>query len=430
MRLPLFAIAIIWLGNETMASDTRDIQDKVKEGTTVGTEIIRTLGDDTVSKAFGKIGKIAAKIGPFLGAIGPAIALLGLFSDTPELTAIKEGFAKMDTKFDEVFNKFDEVDNLIRETSLKTQYVSYEHTILSLSKYLRRMLNAPNKQLAATYKSLFIQKFTHSNRLATSSVWEGMMGKGIFSTNIPTEAMKFFDNNRKRVQKVIKGAINLILQGVKVELAYETARGNDTLYLGKQKLWKDRISQLVDKAKRYDNDVKNKLQDQMNIDIEKRLKEWKDKSHGDFANNLYHFLLGKYDWRIWYVVSYHELHGSGKHWGHECSGRYHSFRRYGRNLRVASRDPDDYPTFDRNGAGSALTNLKVKNCWSNWWNSGCDLLGAETVYNNLPKTWTGGCSNAAAVGVISGNSENIKWKAPWYRMNYYWNAGYMIYIFG
>ena len=130
MRLLPFVIAIIWLGNETRASDTMDIIDKVKEGTSVATEIIKALGDDKVSKTFGKIGKIAAKIGPFLGAIGPAVALLGLFSDSAELTAIKEGFAKMDKKFDEVFNKFDEVDNLIRETSLKTQYVSYEHTIL------------------------------------------------------------------------------------------------------------------------------------------------------------------------------------------------------------------------------------------------------------------------------------------------------------
>ena len=152
MRLLSCAIAIIWLGNGTWATETRDIIDKVEQGTAVAEGIIAALGDDQVSKAFRKIGTIAAKIGPFLGAIGPAIALLGLFHDSAELTAIKEGFADMDKKFDEVFSKFDEVDNLIRETSLKTQYVSYE--------------------------------YASSNRLATSNIWQGMMGKGVFSTII------------------------------------------------------------------------------------------------------------------------------------------------------------------------------------------------------------------------------------------------------
>ena len=221
MRLLLFAIAIIWFGNDAKGSDTRDIEDKVKEGTNVGTEIIKALGDDKVSKTFGKIGQIAGKIGPFLGSIGPAISLLSLFSDTPELTAIKEGFAKMDKKFDKVFNRFDEIDNLIRETSLKTQYVSYEHTILTLSKYLRRMLNAPTKELIASRKGTFITMYENRVKFATSNVWQGMMGEGVFSTNIPREAMKFFDNDRKRVKKVMKGTISLILQGVKVELAYE-----------------------------------------------------------------------------------------------------------------------------------------------------------------------------------------------------------------
>ena len=114
MRLLLFTIAIIWIGKECKASDQRDIQDKVGAGLAVANEIINVLGDDQVSKTFGKIGTIAAKMGPFLGAIGPAVAMFSLFFDSPELTAIKKGFATMDRKFDKVFNKFDEVKNLIR----------------------------------------------------------------------------------------------------------------------------------------------------------------------------------------------------------------------------------------------------------------------------------------------------------------------------
>ena len=339
MRLLLFTFAIIWLG-KIRASDIRDIEDKVKEGTTATTEIIKALGDDKVSKTFGKIGKVAAKIGPFLGAIGPAVALLSLFSDTPELTAIKEGFANMDKKFDEVFNKFDEVDNLIRETSLKDQYASHELTIETHSRILREMLSASNKTNAEHYKRIFIEKYAHSKRIATYMIFQGMMEEGNYYKNIPLEAMKFYDNDRKKVQKVMKGTIALILQGVKVELAYEKAIGNETGYIGKQTLWNKRIPELVNKAKEFDHKVKDNFHEQMKTDVDKKLKEWRDQGHETFSSNLYNFLNEKYDWRLWFVVSYNELYGSGKHWGGQCDqvSGYHSYRKYGRNLRVASVD--------------------------------------------------------------------------------------------
>ena len=90
-----------------------------------------------------------------------------------------------------------------------------------------------------------------------------MMREGMSTTNIPNEAMEFFDNGRKRVQNVMKGVMNLILQGGKVELAYEKARENDTFYTTKLTIWADRITQFVEKANMYNNMVKNKYQDQI-----------------------------------------------------------------------------------------------------------------------------------------------------------------------
>ena len=418
MRLLLFAIVIIWLGSATRASDIRDIQDKVLEGTSVVTEIITALGDDKVSKTFGKIGEIAAKIGPFLGAIGPAIALLGLFSDTPELTAIKEGFANMDKKFDEVFDKFDELDNLIQETSLNAQYVSYEHTILSLSGWLQEMLSADTTEDAEAYKNIFIDKYSNSDTLATSNIWQGMMSEGVFSTNIPTEAMKFFDNDRKKVQKVLKGTINLILQGVKVELAYEKATGNDANYAVKEDMWNDRITRLIEESEKYDKEVKDKYHEQMKIDVEKKLQEWRDKKHQhqECANSVYNFLDDKYDWRTWFVISYNEVNGGTKHWGRQCDGM-RKYREYGRNVRVASFDTDSQGSFDRDQAGNDLVALKYSS-------------NAETMYNNIPKEWKDTCKGAA-VGVIREGVADVKFKAPWYRMNYYvYSDDYIAYIFG
>ena len=171
------------------------------------------------------------------------------------------------------------------------------------------MFSAPTKQRFEQYKGLFIQKYTQSNRLATSSIFQGMMGQGTYYNNIPLEAMKFYDNDRKKVQKVMKGTIALILQGVKVELAYEKAIGNDANHIAKQTLWKNRITQLVNKAKVYDQKVKRNFSKQMSKDVDKKLKEWRGKTHTQFSYDLYKFLTEKYDWRLWFVVSYAELHG-------------------------------------------------------------------------------------------------------------------------
>ena len=277
------------------------------------------------------------------------------------------------------------------------------------------MLSATTKKEAASLKNIFVQKYASSDKLATSNIWQGMMREGVFSTNIPTEAMKYFDNDRKRVQKVMKGTINLILQGVKVELAYEKAKGNDGNYAAKERMWKDRITRLVEKSKKYDEQVRDKYRDQLEIDTVKKLKEWRDEGHQDFANSLYYFLEEKYDWRTWFVISYNVISGPNNHWGHQCYG-YGSFRKYNRNLRVASFDTDHQPRFNRKLAGSDLAALRYS-------------PDAKTMETNLTKRRWQLCS-VAATGVIREGVADVKFRAPWYRMNYIVGGSFIAYIFG
>ena len=239
----------------------------------------------------------------------------------------------------------------------------------------------------------------------------------LITNNIPTEAMKYFDNDRKKVQRVMKGTINLILQGVKVELAYEKVKGTVGTYAAKENIWKDRVTRLVEKAKNYDEEVKDKYRGQMETDVDKKLKEWRDEGHQGFANGLYNFLEKKYDWRTWFVISYNEIAGFDNHCGHECDGM-HRYRKYGRNLRVASFDADYQDPFNRTAAGHDLKALKYES-------------HAEKMYDNLPTRWKY-CSSGAAVGVITEGARDAKFKAPWYRMNYYQPGYYkpLVYIFG
>ena len=107
----------------------------------------------------------------------------------------------------------------------------------------------------------------------------------------------------------------------------------------------------------YDDTVKDNYKNQIKTDIDKHLVEHREDSNGRFVDVLYNFLQQKYDWRVWFVVAYKEMSGDDKDYGTECYG-YNSFRRYGRNLRVASRDGDTI--FDYASARLAIRNLKIQ----------------------------------------------------------------------
>ena len=146
----------------TRCSDAQENVKKVKAGVDAGTAIVKALGDEKFSEAFGKLGSIAGKIGPFLGALGPALSLITMFlpgQESPELKFMKEGFAKMDANFDRVLSQFRDVKNLIEKTGVKCQYSQYEQTIKSLSTNLQEMLAAPISEIA-----FYKERFHHSIR--------------------------------------------------------------------------------------------------------------------------------------------------------------------------------------------------------------------------------------------------------------------------
>ena len=235
MRLLLFGVVILWLSADTRADngEAKDALDKVNAGVEATNGIMEMLGDDEVTDKFGKIGQIAKKLGPFLGAIGPAIALISVFlpaAPSAEMKYMKKKFAEVDAKFDQVFHEFHAVKNLVMKTGLKAQYAAYEHTILSLSTKLQEYLSA-DSAYADVYNRSFIREYAYGYDGASYKVWNGMMEKSrVLSDNIAITAMDFFDNDRKEVQRVMKGVLNLLLQGVKVELAFLKARGLDQDY--------------------------------------------------------------------------------------------------------------------------------------------------------------------------------------------------------
>ena len=228
MQFLIFTVILLWLSVVTKSEDAKSTLEQVQAGVEATNDIMEVMQDEKFSKSFTKIGKVASKVGPFLSSVGPAIALVTIFlpeSPSEELQFMQKEFAKVDANFDRVFSQFGEVKNLIEKTSLKNQYAAFEHTILSLSARLQDMLAAKTRDVGV-YNRSFVREYQSSYGGAAFKIWNGMIDDNrVLSDNIPMTAMNFFNNDRKKVQRVMKGVLNLILQGVKVELAFVKAKG-------------------------------------------------------------------------------------------------------------------------------------------------------------------------------------------------------------
>ena len=428
MRLLLFTIVLVGLGGAATAVHTQATIGKVKAGVDAAKAITDVIIAQNFTENFAKIGTIATKIGPFLGAIGPALALVSILlpkSPSREMILMQKEFAKIDAKFDQVFSRFSELENLVQKAGLKAQYAQYEHTIQSLSTKLEELLGATSGDVAS-YKRFFTGEYSRSYDGATFKIWNGMMeDTNALSDNIALTAMQYYDNDRKKVQAVMKGVLNLILQGIKVELAYQTATGHDADYNVKQRDWEAKVNQLLAKLKRYDQTVKGNFQHQVEIDVPAKLAKWEGESNSQFATNLYNFLNEKYDWRDFHVLAYNELSGDNHHYVKWCGG-YKSFREKGRNLVVASVDKSKHH-IDTTSTGNTLTHVHTRHCLSN--GHRCVSYNAVDVYkSHMSHSYTSGCTYAS-VGVIEKDA-GIAHKAASHRLVVKVNGKYELHAFG
>ena len=423
LLLPLYIVVSLVYCDD----DVKETMEKVQGGIEATSDILEVLSEADVSTKFSKISKMATKVGPFLGAIGPAVSIVTLFlpeSPSPELQLMKKEFAKIDAKFDQVFEQFEDVKNLIRETSLKNQYSEYEHSILHLSGILRNILSSKSQQDAQVYNQSFITFYKSSYNGAADKLRRGIMKDMVVSDNIAEEAKLFTEYHRKRVQNIMRGILNLIMQGVKIHLAYYKLQGRDHSVSVKERDWEKKIKDLLKHMKKVDQQVKNEWHNQAIKDIKSKLKSLKGQSNKKFASNLYSFLSQKFDWRDWHVLSYNKILGYNNHKVRWCNG-YHSFRKYGRNIVVASVDKSK-KNINTSKTKKKLAKIKTKRC-DGWW-GGCYYLKAKQVFNKMPSSYRKGCTYAA-VGVIV-KSAKIAHKGPSKRLVYVTNGKYKLHAFG
>ncbi|XP_071944908.1 uncharacterized protein [Antedon mediterranea] len=414
--------------------DEAEVIDKVRAGVEAGNEIVNVFSDEHLSSQFSNdIAKFTKNIGPFLSAIGPVMALVSIFlptSPSAELKLMKTEFQKIDEKFDKVFTKFQEVKNLIQETSLKAQYGQYEGEIYALSHRLQQFLDAPTDAIEGQ-KELFIAAYSVQIDSAILIIGRGMMEESTLSDNIPKTAITYTDRHRGKVQTIMKGIMNLILQGVKVHLAYLKVKDYNAAYEDEKTFWEDNIKKLADHMIDVDTRVKDVWKQQLLTDLNNNLALLNGKSNSDFADKFYAFLTEKYDWRHWHIVVYNDISGEDNHWVRFCGG-YKSFRKHGGNTVVASCSKEE-PGSSQSYARNALNTVEILAYRRRRFPLFPDPIqppnnyGAEEIFNFLPADLRTGCTYAA-VGIIRKNA-NVHHRAPSGRLSVVERGDYKLHAF-
>ena len=215
------------------------------------------------------------------------------------------------------------------------------------------------------------------------------------------------------------GLTDLMLRGVSVELSYNRLKGKSLAFRKERKRYWNGIIQSMRKtmaaASRKLKSAKI-YRDEMKKDVDKILVNYKKRSHSEFAEAAYNFLMEKYQWRDWLVISYNDISGGSKHWQRVCSG-YLKFRVQGRNFAIASvpryRRPIGHSTM-KDAANKIINDLKIsktKKTGLFGWGRATVIKGAEEIFNGAPAEPKTICRPYAAFGVIRSGSGTV-YKAP------------------
>ena len=101
-----YNIGFLGVNNDGIPFGNSQVLDRAKKGAIAMKEIVRIVG-----QGIGGLGKVVPKIGPFLVGVGAVMQLVSLF--LPSVDPVKLEFAKLDTKFDQVFENIGQMKNLI-----------------------------------------------------------------------------------------------------------------------------------------------------------------------------------------------------------------------------------------------------------------------------------------------------------------------------
>lgn len=333
LLLSLFAVEI---ANTAGEDQMKEIQEGVKFAETITTTL-------KPIEFVGFLGSAATRAISFVSGTLKFLSLIFSHvgnSESQELLAIKRMYNEMNRRFDVVDNRLNDLSLQIDWTRVSNQYSGIERHINAIYSLLRDIYESP-LAFKIQRKEDFIQSMKSTCMLCSIELYNGIMGinKGL-SDDIIQTAMATLKNDRPKMQTFMLGLFKLLIQGITNDLAYKKfthPERDDIIY---RRQWEVRLSNLTAKMQRIDEETKSKYHTQAEKDIAlfSQTHPINSLPNRNFSENLYNFLVGKYDWRDWLVIVY-----SGKIWGvpnhinHVCDG-YRRYGMYGRDVLIASVD--------------------------------------------------------------------------------------------
>ena len=398
---PLWLVMAIFLFPVYPDTESITLSESEKDNINAGLEIGTGLSGLLESRSFARsMSRMALSVGPYLGAIGPFVGLIMAFipSDTAELAFAKKMMKQIDNRLDRVDSQFNNVEKLIQWNAVKVNFGQIEQKILAMSKEFQLMYEVPQSAVK-NRKILFVNHYHSDYQNSGFKLYHALIGKqGTFQENLGTSVMRYTKNDRKLTQGFLLGIMKLLLQAVKIELAYLQVQRFDNNVVFMKKKWEKRFKEVTSNFEAVDLIVKKKYHVQAGIDTTDLAVKSRWMTNKQFAAELFKMLKGKYYWRDWIVLVYNQVSGWKNQAVSQCGGLV-KFRTQGRNIVIASRDRN-HTVMDLKRAEQDMKKVVVARRSGSWWTGySTNPDEAKTVYQSLNKT---GACNVAVIKCGSG----------------------------
>ncbi|CAC5392198.1 unnamed protein product [Mytilus coruscus] len=309
---------------------------KAKGGLEIGKGIADLIKDANFEESLTQIGK---GLGPYLGAIGPFISFISIFlpSESRELSYLKEMMKHIDKRFDQMDKRFDSIEKMIKWNVVQVNFGQIEQRIQAMAREYRYLYIVPPAAVE-NRKKIFIKNYESDYQNSGTKLYQSIVNKqGTFQEDLGTSVLRYTDRDRKKTQLFLLGVMQLLLQAIKIELAYLFSYKYDHNANFMKSQWINRTEEVQTKFNDIDDQCIRAYFDKSERDIDEYSAKNKGKPNGQFATELFNLLAGKYFWRDWIVVSYNPIFGRSLHMMRVTGGQT-LLRKYGRNLLVTSVD--------------------------------------------------------------------------------------------
>eukprot|EP00795_Rhopilema_esculentum_P012313 gene12313-biopygen2411 len=316
-------VLLALVATTSLADMSAGTKNKINTGISSGkgvVDFLSKLGDPKTQKVFDSLGKMAS----FLGAAGGLISFALLFvpqQDSAELKYMKEKFAEVNMKLDQITSELDNVKDLITYENQRAVYVSSAAKILYGHKRLQEFLNE-------------IQKTSCSGTSACNRIRARIASRYVNDFNVKSDIFKIINGATKttsafgdpllnlvgskfkchivKIDQFSNSILKLSFKAQQVILAHEKLTGSSLSITQSMDNWLKGIYDLRDKTTTVKTACFQNIGNQMIADINEKQYQV-GVSSNDAANiAVKTFLDDKYPWLGWVVYSY-GAYGGSKH---------------------------------------------------------------------------------------------------------------------